>query len=549
MKKIVGITLFALAALAGCRNVQQESPSAERTVRFRAASADTRTAFDEAEGGLYQTRWTAHDTGVLLSLNYAEARTSGVTASADGKTASFEASFDASAASTPYTFYALSPASAARAISPSRKAWSVYIAAQQTPTLQSPDEDAQLLVAKSASAAVLPDEVDLHFSHLTAYGRMTLKNLPDPDARVQGAELVFETPVVGEWYWGEDGSLTANGASHTITLTVSDPGDLWFACAPVSVGGTRMTLTVLTDQGTLTKEITFPEGRSFAAGKVARFSVDLSGLAFQKGEIFELVQDVSTLKAGDRILIVNTEGTYALGGQANSSIPHRRQAEVTVEDEMIKNPGAASVLTLGSGTVSGTWSLHTGSGYLSAASSGDVLQESSSKDASSSWKISVSRGSATVQAQGGGSRYIRYRASSSRFSCYSSASDYGGIVIYRSSGQVDLDDPVTAFSAFGSYLSGAERTYVRGTDQILRSYDGDGKLVFSLLNAAQKEQLVVSGYDPSLVKGDPVTVTVSWRRGKDRLFPEQTISLQVVREDGSRVWLGDGSGQGIILKK
>ena len=29
----------------------------------------------------------------------------------------------------------------------------------------------------------------------------------------------------------------------------------------------------------------------------------------------------------------------------------------------------------------------------------------------------------------------------------------------------------------------------------------------------------------------------------------ETFRLRVVKEDGSKIWLGDGSGQGFILKK
>jgi hypothetical protein len=389
--------VLALVALAGCRNEEQEAPEATslKTVRFRAGAAESRTAFTEAVDGVYQTLWTENDRDVLLSLNYGKAEASAVSPSEDGTTASFEATFNASSATAPYTFYAVSPASGARAISPSRSAWSIYIAAEQTPLATSVDEAAQLLVAKSAASATLPDEVNLHFSHLTAYGRITLKDLSLDGAAVTKVELTFSTPVVGEWYWGEDGTLTDNGGSHTITLRTDASGDLWFACAPVDVSGATMTLSILTDRGVATKKIIFPEGRKFSSGKVARFSVDMAGIE--------------------------------LTGETDS-------------------------------------------------------------------------------------------------------------------------DPLAACTEFGSYVSEAQRTYVRGSDQILRS-DNGGQYSFVLLNAAEKEQLVISGYDPTLVKGDEVDVKVSWRKGLQVLLKGQSYHLQVVKEDGSKVWLGDGSGQGFIIRK
>ena len=553
MKKFFQIAvtaLMSLAALSGCRNAEQEVPEASsvKTVRFHAGAAPTRTAFAEAVDGVYQTLWTENDSDILLSLNYGKAEASAVTPSADGTTASFEASFDASATSAPYTFYAVSPASAARAISPSRSAWSVYIAAFQHPSALSVDEDAQLLVAKSAASATLPGEVDLHFSHLTAYGRIALKNLELGDATVSKVDLIFSTPVVGEWYWGEDGTLTANGDSHTITLDTDASGDLWFACAPVDVSGQTLKLVVFTDQGNLTREITFPEGRKFNSGKVARFSVDMAGIEIQGGDTFVLVTDASELQAGDEVLVVSKDGTYALGAQQSS---YRKEVSVNATGGVIADPGEATVLTLELGSAIGTWSFRTGNAYLASTPSGNYLTEVASKNANASWKVTVSSSATLIQAQAGGSKLLKHNPSAHRFSCYkNSSTNVENVVLYRK-GSVPTsveDDPLTAYDAYGSYLTGVERTYEPGVDQLLRSYP-DGKLEFAILRAADKEQLVVSGFDPSLAKGDAVTVTVAWRKGLNYLLKEESFNLKVVKEDGPKVWLGDGSGQGLILKK
>ena len=553
MKKFFQIAvtaLMALAALSGCRNAEQEVPEASsvKTVRFHAGAAPTRTAFAEAVDGVYQTLWTENDSDILLSLNYGKAEASAVTPSADGTTASFEASFDASATSAPYTFYAVSPASAARAISPSRSAWSVYIAAFQHPSALSVDEDAQLLVAKSAASATLPGEVDLHFSHLTAYGRIALKNLELGDATVSKVDLIFSTPVVGEWYWGEDGTLTANGDSHTITLDTDASGDLWFACAPVDVSGQTLKLVVFTDQGNLTREITFPEGRKFNSGKVARFSVDMAGIEIQGGDTFVLVTDASELQVGDEVLVVSKDGTYALGAQQSS---YRKEVSVNATGGVIADPGEATVLTLELGSAIGTWSFRTGNAYLASTSSGNNLTEVASKNANASWKVTVSSSATLIQAQAGGSKLLKHNPSYHRFSCYkNSSTNVENVVLYRKGSAPTSveDDPLTAYDAYGSYLTGVERTYEPGVDQLLRSYP-DGKLEFAILRAADKEQLVVSGFDPSLAKGDAVTVTVAWRKGLNFLLKEKSFDLKVVKEDGPKVWLGDGSGQGLILKK
>ena len=545
--------LIVLASFAGCRNAEQEVPdvASKKTVRFHAGTAPTRTAFAEAVDGVYQTLWTDQDSDILLSLNYGKAEASSVTPSADGKTASFEASFDASAATSPYTFYAVSPASAARAISPSRSAWSVYIAAEQTPSARSVDEAAQLLVAKSAASATLPEEVDLHFAHLTAYGRISLKNLALGGAKVTKAELVFDTPVVGEFYWGEDGTLTSNGASHTITLHTEASGDLWFACAPVSVSNTPMSLVLYTTRGNLRKDITFAEGRSFASGKVARFSVNMAGIEPESDEWrYTLVTAGAPLTEGDEVIFLSMDGTRAMGPQKGTYRTALTEGFSVSDGQVSISGDDVARFTVEAGIVSGTWSFKSEGKYLAAqVSTSNQLISQVEKNGFSSWSLSFSEdGSATVEAKQGTYNLLRYNSSPTRFSCYRSGKE--AVKLYRKAIALPVeDDPLAAVLEFGSYVSGAERTYVKGADQILRSYDAEGKLVFAILNAAEKEQLVISGFDPERVKGDEVDVTAHWRKGLNTLLQEQTYHLRVVKEDGPKVWLGDGSGQGFILKK
>ena len=550
MKRLYLAAFAALALFAGCRNAEQEVPvTSVKTVRFHAGTADTRTAFDEAVNGVYQTRWTANDSDVLLSLNYGKAESSAVTPSADGVTASFEASFDAAAATSPYTFYAVSPASAARAISPSRKAWSVYVAAAQKPLATSVDEAAQLLVAKSAASATLPDEVNLHFAHLTAYGRISLKNLELGEATAYKVELVFGTPVVGEWYWGEDGTLTSNGASHTITLDTDASGDLWFACAPVDVSGASMVLTVFTDKGKLTKEITFPEGRKFTSGKVARFSVDMAGIEpGGGGDSFVLVTGASDLSVGSEVIFLDETGKNAMGAQGDNIRTAVTEGFILSGNEVSLTGNSVAVLTLEAGTDTGSWSFREGDGYLAATSgSKNHVVTQTKKDKYASWTMSFEDDNVTVKALSGNRNLLSYNRQYPRFSCYKSVQT--PIRLYRKggSGGPVSEDPLTASSEYGSYLAGAQWTYAKGVDQMVRSYP-DGKLEFVLLKASTKEQLVVSGYDPSLAKGGKATVSVRYRKGRTTIL-DKAYTLTVVKEDGPKVWLGNGSGQGIILKK
>ena len=53
----------------------------------------------------------------------------------------------------------------------------------------------------------------------------------------------------------------------------------------------------------------------------------------------------------------------------------------------------------------------------------------------------------------------------------------------------------------------------------------------------------------SLSKGASAQVSVHYRKGTNTILDNVTRNLTVVKEDGPKVWLGDGSGQGLIIKK
>ena len=304
----------------------------------------------------------------------------------------------------------------------------------------------------------------------------------------------------------------------------------------------------------LSKEITFPEGRAFSSGKVARFSVDMADAEETVFDgAFLPVTDLSDLNEGGEYLIVNVDRTYALGAQSMDGTPHREQAAIVVEDGKVVDAGDATFLMLEAGSQAGTWSFKTDTGYLSAADSKNILQESAVKNGLSSWTVTLSdEGIATIRAQEGESILIKYNSSAKRFSCYKeTVTNMHDVVLFRRPAGADnptVEDPLTEFSEYGCYLDDARWTYTRGTDQIFRSYVDDGTVSFTLLDPSSKKQLVVSGYDPSLTQGQETEVSVQYRRGKSILLVK-SYRLTVVREDGPKVWLSNGKGQGIILKK
>lgn len=555
MKKPLLLLLAALS-LSACRFQETDVPEAAgtRQVLFHAVTdGPTRTAFGPNENGTYPAYWTENDSQVKLALNYTEPQDAEVSASSDGKNATFVAVLSPESTQAPYVFNALSPASAAKALSPSRRAWSINIPAVQTPLEASVDESAMLLFARSAEAAVFPEEVSLTFGHITAYGLLTLKNLNISGDAIERVEITATTPLVGSWYFGlEDGSFQDNGASSTLTLNTSSAENIWFACAPVDVSGQILVFTVYTGSGVLQKEVEIPDGLSFKSGKVARMSVDFDGIEYAgaSGGTFTLLEDASLLQAGDRILILNADETYAIS--TNQKDSNREAAAVSVSDHTISDvPSNVQILTL-EGNSNG-WYLSTGSGYLANRTGNyNRLLTVSGKTDNATWTISIaSSGAATVMAGAGMRNLLRFNPNngSPLFSCYASGQE--GIVIYREDSGASIpveEDPLTEQSIFGYYLPEGSREYAAGKEQYSREYDANGGVTFTILNPEVKEQVEISGYRTTLVKGDKVNITLSHRKGRATVL-SGTYNMTVVKEDGARVWLGNGTGNGFIIKK
>lgn len=153
---------------------------------------------------------------------------------------------------------------------------------------------------------------------------------------------------------------------------------------------------------------------------------------------WELLTDVSNLKAGSRIIIVgiNKEIYYALNTNQKSNNRGASEIKVTTNDDgsisfTISESADANVqiINIVSGTKDGTFAFNVGSGYLYAAnSSSNQLKTEEILSDNSSWSISVtSNGVASIIAQGTNTRNVlrfNYNNGTPLINCYSSTSDY-----------------------------------------------------------------------------------------------------------------------------
>ena len=164
--------------------------------------------------------------------------------------------------------------------------------------------------------------------------------------------------------------------------------------------------------------------------------------AYAEGATAALVTDLSSLAAGDKVVIVAKDYDFALGTTQNKN--NREAVAVTKAGSNITVTETVQVLTLGAGTKEGTFAFNTGSGYLYAASSDkNYLRTESELSDNSSWTVEISAdGTATLKAQGTNTRnWMRFNSSNNPklFSCYGSGQ--ADICIYKVGAGTAEPDP------------------------------------------------------------------------------------------------------------
>lgn len=174
----------------------------------------------------------------------------------------------------------------------------------QTPAVGSCDPKAQALFAKSATVTDLSQPIALNFKHATAYGCMTLKNVPEAFTSVvistdaiisyrcyydfnanEGEEISFSSS-------DQKASTIQDKKSNMITLNTS-LNEVWFAMIPADLSGKALTIRVnLNDGSYYEKTITFANGDgNFESGKIAKFSVNFADVAkVVPAEPFQLLE-------------------------------------------------------------------------------------------------------------------------------------------------------------------------------------------------------------------------------------------------------------------
>lgn len=447
MKKFFKMMMFivvATMAFAACSQYEDENIVSKPTVKVNVTMTidESRTSFGEPDGNSYPTEWSG-DEKIKYSLNFDSAKDVTPVFADDMTSASAELELtdDKSKA---YTIYAISPADACLSNSATYKNWNISIPTTQTPSEISCDPTAQILYAVSNTSDVLDASYSLAFKHVTAYGKMTLKNLALNGATISSISITSDADIAGRHYfYTEDAHTAVNSGAKSITITTDTAENIWFACAPVAF--TELKVTVTTDKGIFTKNIS--ASKSFKSGKIAVFSIDMSGVVAEKPAEYQLLTDVADLNIGDQVIIANTEAAQAISSTQNNN--NRAQTAVTIENGCIVAPGdAVEIFEVEEGTESGSYAFKAtkAEGYIYAASSGsNHMRTEANKSANSSWLITIADGVTSVVAQGANTRNImQYNSVSSIFSCYGTATQKPVDIYYLPSGNAPTTPSITA---------------------------------------------------------------------------------------------------------
>lgn len=415
--KIFALSALSLFGFAACQQVEiapDVTPEATHTVTFVAAAPETKTTVDISDGKTAKFEWTEADED-RFNL-YENSTPASLTQGTLTKgVMEIEAVFDGGVSSGENTYVA------------------VLNSANDLQILynESYPEDADILVSKAISSFDEKNSVKLQFKREVAIAKMTLKGL-DPGEVVNHITVSSTANIAGRY--GVDGWSSTKTSLDIYSALAKGVGDykivannageavVWFTCIPQDA--TTLTVKVVAADGeTYTKEFSKPI--TLTHGDVKAFGVALE----KKG--WRLVDDAKSLAAGDVIVIVAKDEDVALSTTQNSNNRGQQKITKNTNNNTVTIDNNVQQLTLGAGTVPGTFSLSTGPGYLYAASSSkNYLRTQTELDANSSWTITIADHVATIQANGDNSNnWLRYNSSNSIFSCYASGQD--DVQIYK----------------------------------------------------------------------------------------------------------------------
>ena len=299
---------------------------------------------------------------------------------------------------------------------------------------------------------------------------------------------------------GEQNDFPVLSNPNGLTVTYSSSNE---EVATVDANGA---ITLLKAGSTTIKAVS-EENDNFLAGS-ASYQLVVKEKAIAGTDVYEPVADASTLVAGDQIIFVNEENTYALGTTQNTG--NRSASDVALEsDGTIIPSNQVQPITLEKGE--GGWYFSVNDGYLYAASTtANQLKTQAAADEKALATIAIGGdGIATVQFNQwaeGARTLLRFNPNSGNpiFSCYATTSTIGTLVrVYRNTNAVTPKAPAG--------LSYSESTYTAtiGKDNTFPTLDNPNKLAITYTSSDEAVATIDATGKVTLVGEGTTTITAS----------------------------------------
>ncbi len=264
------------------------------TITAIAHGEETRIQVGEPDGSTYPVLWEGNETLKIFERSSASTEacdTGSCDVSSDSRSATFSFSVTEKPGASGFRYHALHPASAY--VSHNGTDVDLTIPSVQHPSAGSFDPEAAIMLATdpdtyNVQPAGSTAQLAFRFSHLTAYGKMTLTGLPSGEGAPSSVMIeTAATPLTGACRYNIAGTaepLTAD--NNTLTLAYDNPTsddtpamEAWFASAVGTIAdGDSFTVTVSYPSGlSVRREVTVPSGRGieFEAGRISSFTVDM----------------------------------------------------------------------------------------------------------------------------------------------------------------------------------------------------------------------------------------------------------------------------------
>lgn len=460
---------LAVAAIAfvGCNKIEQKVETPEKAgipFEFIASGIDTKTTND----GLH-TNWKSGDQvnlfhAVAGSTTYV-AETTAFAASSDGASVTFTGTLNGELTGDNYDWYAIYPYSSYITTPASTSTGYVTIGSASTGKQKQTGNSSMTHIAGSkypvagkALNVAKDTKPVITMSHLTTVIAVKVTNgLTSPitvsEVSFTGTEKINGTfyvdfvsdPVV---YTKSDDEHTSNTATLQVAsgtpIAAGANATFYLAVKPFEAPASEtISISVTADNGAQVRDKELTAAANFVAGTINTLNFTYDKAASSLPEPSEVtgwyrVEKPAWLAAGDRVVIVNNGGTYAMKNLQKSN--NRDGVAITVAaDGLYKKITSfnddTQVFILETGTVSGSFAFWCENGdnpskYIYAASStANHLKSQDSKNDNASFIATLTEGVGTLTAQGASTHKVM-QFNSNLFSCYESAA-YSNISVYK----------------------------------------------------------------------------------------------------------------------